>query len=189
MGRIKKMASETCSEEGMVAKEEVSGWKNTKVRGGKTDIRNWFKKKEQVKEENIYKVEFEEDMVLEEGIIDPTEEIIDLTEEIIDLTEEITPLENKEDEVAIIELKKFETASSRRGKVKEKVDIRRGPGEEFLINRLDLRRWDFQSLSGTRYLNDRIIDMYLKLIRERNEADSMLPKIYTCITHLYTATV
>ena len=43
--RIKKMASETCNEEGMVAKE-VSGLKNTKVRGGKTDIRNWFKKKE-----------------------------------------------------------------------------------------------------------------------------------------------
>ena len=33
--RIKKMASETCNEEGMVAKEEVSGWKNTKVRGEK----------------------------------------------------------------------------------------------------------------------------------------------------------
>ena len=103
--RIKKMASETCNEEGMVAKEEVSGWKKTKVRGGKTDIRNWFKKKERVKEENIHQRESEEDMVLEEGIIDPTEEIIDLTEEIIDLTEEITPLENKEEEVAIIELK------------------------------------------------------------------------------------
>ena len=33
--RIKKMASETCNEEGMVAKEEATGWKNTKVRGEK----------------------------------------------------------------------------------------------------------------------------------------------------------
>ena len=46
------MAGETCNEEGMVAKEKVSGWKNTKVRGEKTDIRNWFNKKERVKEEN-----------------------------------------------------------------------------------------------------------------------------------------
>merc|ERR1739842_26365 len=117
-----------------------------KVRGGKTDIRNWFKKKERVKEGNIHQIESEEDMVLEEGIIDPTEEIIDLTEEIIDLTEEITPLENKEEEVAIIELKKFETASSRQVKVKEKVDIRRGPEDEYLNQRLYLQRRDFQSL-------------------------------------------
>merc|ERR1739842_196868 len=187
--RIKKMASETCNKEGMVAKEEVSGWINTKVRGGKTDIRNWFKKKERVKEEEEEEEESEEDMVLEEEIIDLTEELIDLTEEIIDLTEEITPLENKEEEVAIIELKKFETASSRQVKVMEKVDIRRGPEDEYLNQRLYLQRRDFQSLSGTRYLYDTIIDKYLKLIRERNEADPMLPTIYTCITHLYTATV
>ena len=54
---------------------------------------------------------------------------------------------------------------------------------------MDLRRRDFQSLSGSRYLYDTIIDGYLKLIRERNEADSSLPGIFTCITHLYTSTV
>merc|ERR1739838_1007219 len=84
---------------------------------------------------------------------------------------------------------KFETASSRQVKVKEKVDIRRGPEDEYLNQRLHLRRGDFQSLSGTRYLDDTIIDKYMKLIRERNEADPKLPEIYTCITQLYTATV
>ena len=182
---IKKMAGETCNEEGMVAKEKVSSLKNTKVREEKTDIRNWFKKKERLKEENIHQIKSEEDVV--SGA------------EIIDLTEEITPSENKEEEMAehgkekvgaaIIELKKVGTASSRQGKVKEKVDIQRGPEEEYLNKRLHLRRRDFQSLSGTRYLYDTIIDKYLKLIRERNEADSSLPGIYTCITHLYTATV
>ena len=34
-----------------------------------------------------------------------------------------------------------------------------------------------------------IIDQYLRLIRERNEADSSLPAVYTCITHLYTSAV
>ena len=69
------------------------------------------------------------------------------------------------------------------------MEIQKGPEDVFLNNRLDLRRWDFQSLSGTRYLNDKIIDMYLKLICARNEADSMLPTIYTSITHMYTQTV
>merc|ERR1739842_1607 len=116
------MAGETCNKKGMGAKEKVSSCKNTKVREN-TDIRNWFKKKEQVKEKNIHQLESEEDMVFEEGIINLTEEIIDLTEDIIDLTEEITPLENKEEEMtehgkeevgaAITELKKVGTASSR----------------------------------------------------------------------------
>ena len=90
---------------------------------------------------------------------------------------------------AISDLKNVGAASSRQGKVKEKVDIQRGPGDEWLNRRLDLRRYDFQSLSGSRYLNDKIIDQYLKLIRERNEADSSLPVIYTCIAQLYTSTV
>ena len=89
---------------------------------------------------------------------------------------------------AIIDLKKVADIS-RQEKVKEKVDIQSGPEDEYLNKRLWLRRRDFQSLSGTRYLDDPIIDQYLELIRERNEADTSLPGIYTCITHLYTSTV
>ena len=185
--RIKKMAGETCNEEGMVAKEKVSRLENTKVQEEKTDIRNWFKKKELLKKEKNHQLKSEEDSVSGAGIID--------------LSEEITPSENKEEELAehgkdkvgaaiiIIDLEKEETASSRQGNGKEKVDIQRGSEEEYLNKRLDLRRRDFKSLSGTRYLYDTIIDKYLKLIRERNEADSSLPGIYTCITHLYTGTV
>ena len=68
-------------------------------------------------------------------------------------------------------------------------DITSSESEEYMNKLLWLRRGDFQSLSGSRYLNDRIIDEYLKLIRERNEADARLPGIYTCKTLLYTSTV
>ena len=191
---IKKMVGETCNEEGMVAKEKVSRLKNTKIREEKTDIRNWFKKKERLKKENIHQVKSEEDI----DQIKPEEYTVSEVE-IIDLTEEITPSENKEEEMAepgkervgaaVIDLEKVGTASSRQENVKEKVDIQKGPEDEYLNEQLYLRRRDFQSLSGTRYLLDNIIDKYLQLICERNEADSSLPGIYTCITHLYTATV
>ena len=210
--KVRKMAGETCNEEEMVAKGKLSRL-NTKVLEEKTDIRKWFKKKDRLKKENIQQIKLEEDTVSGAEIIDLSgedtvsgAEIIDLSREdtvsgveIIDLSEEITPSKSKEEEMAvhgkgkigaaIIDLKNVEAGSSRQGKVKEKVDIRRGPEDEFLNKRLDLRRYDFQSLSGSRYLNDKIIDRYLKLICERNEADSSLPGIYTCITHLYTQTV
>ena len=40
------MAGETCNEGGVVAKRKLSRLENTKVREEKTDIRNWFQKKE-----------------------------------------------------------------------------------------------------------------------------------------------
>ena len=66
------------------------------------------------------------------------------------------------------------------------MDIRKGPSNEVLNVRLDLRRRDFQTLCGSEYLNDRIINEYLRLIQERNEADSSLPKVYACCSQLYT---
>merc|ERR1712098_873813 len=145
----------------MVAKGKLSGLENTKVREEKSDIRNWFKKKDQFKKENIQQIKSEEDKV--SGV-----EISDLS--------------------AIIDQKNVEAGSSRQEKVKEKVDIQRGPSNEWLNKRLDLYRYDFQSLSGSRYLNDKIIDQYLRLIHERNEADSSLPRIYTCIAQVFTRT-
>merc|ERR1712142_763439 len=157
----KKLAGEACNEGGMVEKGKMSMLENTKAREEKSDIRNWFKTKERLKKENIQQIKSEEDTVSGAEVVDLAEEIA----EVVDLTEEITPSNSKE------------------------VDIQRGSLDEYLNRRLNLTRRDFQSLSGSRYINDKIIDRYLQLIRERNEADFSLPRIFTCITHLYVATV
>ena len=66
-------------------------------------------------------------------------------------------------------------------------DIRRGKGKEVISKHgFGLTRRDYRSLSGTNYLNDRIIDQYLKHIAERNQADPDLPKVYASTTFLYT---
>merc|ERR1712060_433246 len=54
--------------------------------------------------------------------------------------------------------------------------------------RLPLKRRDLQTLSGSEFLNDEIINKYLTLILERNDADASLPEIYTCTTFMYTPT-
>ena len=53
----------------------------------------------------------------------------------------------------------------------------------------ELKQEALQSLSGTNYLDDRIIDQYMWLIKKRNEADSSLPKVYMCTTYIYTKLV
>ena len=63
----KKLAGEACNEEGMVEKEKMSRLETTKAREEKTDIRNWFKKKERVKKENIQQIKPEEDTSLAPG--------------------------------------------------------------------------------------------------------------------------
>ncbi|CAL4063678.1 unnamed protein product, partial [Meganyctiphanes norvegica] len=212
----KIMAGETCREEGyVIVKGKVRMLKNAEEIGEKTDIRNWLKKNEPVGKENTHQMKLKEDemecQVIEE--IDLTKNSEEREEETvirswlkenepvgkenthqmkvkedelecqvieeIDLTKEITSSENKD----------VRTAISRQERVEKKVDIQRGPLDDFLNKRLLLKRRDFQSLSGTEYLNDRIIDKYMMLIQERNEADSSLPEIYTCITHLYSATI
>ena len=66
-------------------------------------------------------------------------------------------------------------------------DIGRGNGDEVLSRHgHTLRRRDYRSLSGSNYLNDQIIDQYLKHIEERNRADPSLPKVYASTTFLYT---
>ena len=67
------------------------------------------------------------------------------------------------------------------------VDIRRGNGKEVLSKHgFGLTRRDYRSLCDSNYLNDRIIDQYLKHIEERNQSDPNLPKVYACTTFLYT---
>ena len=104
------MVGETCNEGKMVVKGNLGRLENTKVREEKTDIRNWFKKKDQLKKENIQQIKSEEDTVSGAEIIDITEEDKVSGVEIIDLS-------------AMIVQKNVEAGSSRQGKVKEKVDI------------------------------------------------------------------
>ena len=83
------LLGETCNDGEMIAKEKFCELENTKGWEEKTDTRNWFKKKDQFKKENIQQIKFEEDTVSGEGIID--------------LTEEITPSKIKEEEMAVQE--------------------------------------------------------------------------------------
>lgn len=66
------------------------------------------------------------------------------------------------------------------------VNIRQGPAKEVLAKHgLHLTRGDFRSLSGRNYLNDKIIEEYLRLISARNEEDSQLPSVHVCSVFLY----
>ena len=152
------------------AKGKVRQVKNLEEREEKTDIRNWFKKKEQVDKEHIHQMKHEEFEVVEQE---------DFGAAISDFLKEMRPPENKE----------VRTAISTQERIEIKVDIQRGPIDDVLSKQLNLKRRDFQTLSGTEFLNDRIVDEYMRLIRERNQADSSLPVVYTCITHLYTGIV
>ena len=79
--------------------------------------------------------------------------------------------------------------------VKRNVEIQKGPLKETLIYHgkgsplEELKQEALQSLSGANYLDDRIIDQYMLLIKKRNEADTSLPKVYMCTTYIYTKLV
>ena len=127
-----KMAGETCNEGEMVTKGKLSRLENTKVRG-KTDIRNWIKKKEQLKKESIQQVKSELDKASGAEIIDLTEEITSSKSE----EEEMAVHEKGKVGAAIIDLKKVADIS-RQGKIKVQVDIQSGPEDEYLNKRLCL---------------------------------------------------
>ena len=185
----KRMSGETCKEEeNVVAKGRARKLKSSEER---TDIRNWFKKNEVVDKVNIQRIKIKYEVngqEKEESVV----ELIDLTEEttqaepndvrtegsgieLVDLTEESSPAE-------LIEVR----SNIRQEKVEKKVSIQRGHVDDILNKRLDLRRWDFQTLNAKVYINDRIIDEYLRLIQERNEVDLSLPEVFAGRTHRYT---
>ena len=65
--------------------------------------------------------------------------------------------------------------------------INEGPDGEVLARHgLHLNRGDMKSLQGQNYLNDKIIDEYLRLVQQRNESHPDLPKVKACTTFLYT---
>ena len=50
-----------------------------------------------------------------------------------------------------------------------------GPPDYILCSHfLQIKRRDFRSLAGNNYLNDKIIDQYLELIRQRNLRKDMM---------------
>ena len=66
------------------------------------------------------------------------------------------------------------------------VNIKQGPAKEVLAKHgLHLTRGDFRSLSGRNYLNDKIIEEYLRLISVRNEENSQLPSVHVCSVFLF----
>ena len=188
-----KMTGESCRVEGNVfAKGKARMLKNSKEGNEiKTDIRNWFGKNIPVVKSNIHQMKSTVDEVDGQKKEESGFELIDISEstqtehneeesEIIgaatsQLMEETTSSGNKDGRSAINTQEKV-----------EKVNIQRGPVNEKLNKRLDLIRQDFQSLLGRAYINDRIIDVYLRLIRERNDADPSLPGIYVCSSHQFT---
>ena len=55
-----------------------------------------------------------------------------------------------------------------------------GPPDEVLVkHHLNMTRSDFRSLASNNYVNDKIIDQYLRLIKERNDKDQELPSVAT----------
>ena len=65
--------------------------------------------------------------------------------------------------------------------------INEGPEDEVLARHgLHLKRCDMKTLIGQNYLNDKIIDEYMRLVQQRNETHPELPKVKACTTFLYT---
>ena len=65
--------------------------------------------------------------------------------------------------------------------------INEGSDEDVLARHgLHLKREDMKTLQGRNYLNDKIIDEYLRLVQQRNETHTDLPKVKACSTFLYT---
>ena len=65
--------------------------------------------------------------------------------------------------------------------------ISNGDKREELVNHwLSLNKEDFRSLQGKEYINDKIIDSYMRLIQERSQSNPNLPSTYACSTFLFT---
>ena len=72
-------------------------------------------------------------------------------------------------------------------KDKAKVDIRNGLDTDILAHHwMSLTRGDFRTLQGKEYLNDKIIDSYIRLIQERSEANPSLPAVHGLTTFFHT---
>ena len=205
-------------EEGNVDTEERVGYEKTEKRKENSDIRNWILKNEPKKDEveehekgsSENPIDLMEDPSQEE-ILKKKQDIAPIikkeevkrheegsSENPIDLVDpsQEENWENREDSAPIIKRSKeilsgrvVRTTINRQLKGVRKVDIRRGPSEEILNARLDLKRWDFQTLLDAEYVNDEIVNKYMMLVQERNEADSSLPVVCALTSFRYTMIV
>ena len=92
------------------------------------------------KESNIELVDLSEDATQPEHTEGRSEKSVAAVR---DFREESTKAENNE----------RRSVASTHGNI-EKVDVKKGPANEVLNVRLDLKWWDFQSLCGSEYVND-----------------------------------
>merc|ERR1712240_483190 len=192
-----------------------SGIRKNRKRKENSDIRNWIMKNESKKDEEEHEKGSSENPI--DLIDDPSqEEILKKKQDSVPIIkkEEVkgqekgsseNPIyliglsqeeiwENREDSAPIIKRSNeilsgrvVRTTINRQLKGVRKVDIRRGPSEEKLNARLDLKRWDFRTLLDAEYVNDEIINGYMRLVKERNEADPNLPAIGASTSFRYLA--
>merc|ERR1712032_503899 len=84
------------------------------------------------------------------------------------------------------EKKEDETELSVSGLAERQKAIITGPPNEILVkHQLQMTRSDFRSLFDKNYLNDKIIDQYLLLIKQRNENDQNLPSVSVQSVYFY----
>ena len=60
------------------------------------------------------------------------------------------------------------------------------PQEKLVQHWLSLTKEDFRTLQGSEFINDKIIDSYMKLIQQRSLECPNLPRTYACTTFLFT---
>ena len=86
-----------------------------------------------------------------------------------------------------IEVEERKSESSNTSDIKKLVhNINTGPSSDILSknNYLEMTRGDYRSLTGRNYLNDKIIDEYIYLIKERNQKEN-LPSIGFLPVHVF----
>ena len=60
------------------------------------------------------------------------------------------------------------------------------PQDKLVQHWLSLTKEDFRTLQGSEFINDKIIDSYMKLIEQRSQESPNLPRTYACTTFLFT---
>ena len=81
-----------------------------------------------------------------------------------------------------------QNSSEGRSEIKTLIhNINTGPSNDILSknNHLEMKRCDYRSLTGRNYLNDKVIDEYMFLIKERNQQEENLPDIGILSVHMF----
>ena len=97
--------------------------------------------------------------------------------------------ETNEDSRTVLEQAGPEELKTREGRSEIKTlthNINTGPADDILSknNNLQMRRGDYRSLTGNNYVNDKVIDEYMFLIKERNQTGN-LPAVGVLSVHMF----